>query len=133
MAESPTVSNSSWLITLEGIGRLALLNQLYGDVTVPRAVAAEVGSAIPAWMQIRDVQNIHMAQSLGLQLGSGEAEAISLALELSAERLIPDDKKARSAARRLGLPIMGTVAVVIRAKQQSLVSSVRLILVAVHF
>ena len=125
MPDPVTVSNSSCLIALELIGRLDLLRALYGTVVVPTAVAYECGSRLPQWVQVQTVQNQGMVRSLRLELGSGESEAIVLAGEVAASRLILDDKKARRIALQLGLPITGTLAVLLRAKQQGLLASVR--------
>ncbi len=128
MPDPVTVSNSSCPIGLELIGRLDLLRGLYGTVVVPTAVADECGSRLPPWFQVETVQNQGMVRSLRLELGSGESEAIVLAAEVGASRLILDDKKARRIARQLGLPITGTLAVLLRAKQQGLLSGVREVL-----
>jgi predicted nucleic acid-binding protein len=125
MPDPITVSNSSCLIGLEMAGRLDLLQRLYGTVVVPKAVAEECGNRLPPWFQVQMVQNQGMVRSLRLELGSGESEAMVLAGEAGASRLILDDKKARRMARQLGLPITGTLAVLLRAKQQGLLSSVR--------
>jgi predicted nucleic acid-binding protein len=91
MRESPTVSNSSCLIALDAAGALGILEQFYGTVVVPDAVAQECGAAPPAWVQIHFVRNQPLAQSLRLSLGAGESEAIALSIELSAARLILDE------------------------------------------
>ena len=111
MPESPTVSNSSCLIALDAAGSLGILERLYSTIAVPDAVAQECGGALPAWVQVHSVQNQALAQSLRLNLGAGEAEAIALSIERSAARLILDDKKARRVARQLNLPVTGTLAV----------------------
>lgn len=128
MPEGPTVSNSSCLIGLEAAGYLGILKPLYGIVDVPGAVAAEYGSALPAWVHVHPVQNRTLVQSLKLDLGAGEAEAIALAMERPAARLILDDKKARRIARQLHLPVTGTLAVLLRAKDQGIVPTVREVL-----
>lgn len=128
MPDGPTVSNSSCLIALEAAGYLDILEPLYGTIDVPVAVAAECGSALPGWVHVHPVQNQTLVQSLKLDLGAGEAEAIALAMERAAERLILDDKKARRIARQLNLPVTGTLAVLLRAKEQGVVGSVREVL-----
>lgn len=50
-----------------------------------------------------------------MMLGAGEAEAIALAHE-KGMRLILDDRKARAIATRLGVPITGTVGLLLKAK-----------------
>ncbi len=58
---------------------------------------------------------------------AGEAEAIALASEKNC-LLISDDKQARSAAKRLGVAVIGTVGVLIRAKQNGIITEIKLIL-----
>jgi hypothetical protein len=124
MPDPVTIANSSCLIALESISRLDLLRQLYGTVAVPQAVVAECGSSLPAWLCVQTVQSLAVFQSLRLQLGFGESEAIALAGELSAARVILDDKKARRIARQMGLPVTGTIAVLIQAKQHGFIPRV---------
>ncbi len=123
MSDPITVCNSSCLIVLEAIGRLDLLRQLLGTITIPAAVAAEFGNPLPGWLVVEPVRNPVTVKSLELQLGAGESEAIALAGELSANRIILDDKKARRIARQLNLPVTGTVALMIQAKQRGLIGS----------
>ena len=125
MPDGPTVSNSSCLIALEAAGALSILEQLYTTIVVPDAVSQECGGSFPAWVQVHSVQNQRLAQSLRLGLGAGEAEAIALSIECSAARVILDDKKARLAARQLNLPVVGTLAVLLKAKEQGIIPNVR--------
>jgi predicted nucleic acid-binding protein len=46
--------------------------------------------------------------SLGDTLGAGEREAVALAVELSADALLMDDREGRQEARRLRVPVLGT-------------------------
>ena len=125
MPDGPTVSNSSCLIALEAAGSLGILEQLYTTIAVPDAVSQECGGALPAWVRVHSVQNQPLVQSLRLGLGAGEAEAIALSIECSAARLILDDKKARRVARQLNLPVVGTLAVLLKAKERGVLSKVR--------
>jgi uncharacterized protein len=125
MPDGPTVSNSSCLIALEAAGALGILEQLYMTITVPDAVSQECGGALPAWVRVHSVQNQRLAQALRLGLGAGEAEAIALSIECSAARLILDDKKARRAARQLNLPVVGTLGILLRARERGIISGVR--------
>ncbi len=125
MREGPTVSNSSCLIALDAAGSLAILERLYSTIAVPDAVVQECGGALPAWVQVHSVQNQALAQSLRLNLGAGEAEAIALSIERSAARLILDDKKARRIARQLNLPVTGTLAILLNAKERGIIPKIR--------
>jgi predicted nucleic acid-binding protein len=121
----PSVCNSSCLIVLDAIGHLDLLRQLFGTITIPDAVAAEFGNPLPQWFTLETVQNRAAVKSLQLQLGPGESEAIALASELTAVRDVLDDKKARRIARQLDLPVTGTVALLIQARQRGLIANLR--------
>ena len=58
---------------------------------------------------------------------AGEAEAIALASEKNC-LLISDDKQARAAAKRLGVSVIGTAGILIRAKQNGVISEIKPIL-----
>jgi len=125
MGSDPIVSNSSCLIGLEAIGHIFLLESLYGTVLIPDAVAREWGQALPSWITVQSAQNVPLVKSLLVDLGAGEAEAIALALDVGAARLILDDKKARRFANSLGVPVIGTVGITLVAKQRGFISQVR--------
>ena len=57
-------------------------------------------------------------------MDDGEAEAIALASE-RASRIILDDKQARALAQKLGLKIIGTVGVLVRAKLEGVMPALR--------
>jgi predicted nucleic acid-binding protein len=128
MPDSPTVCNSSCLIALETIGQLALLERLYAEVYIPAAVVSEWNSPAPGWVRLQAVTDQALVQLLRGELGAGEAEAIVLAKELAAARLILDDKKARRFAKQLGLPVVGTIAVVLAAKRNGFIPAVKPVL-----
>ena len=60
---------------------------------------------------------------LGWSLGAGESEVLSIALEKSGWTAVIDDATARACARSLGVPFIGTLGVVLRAKRRGLVAS----------
>lgn len=124
----PVVSNTSCLIALEQIDRLDLLRDLFSSITVPHAVADEWATAVPAWIDVRTVTDQAFVATLRDQLGRGEAEAIVLALESSADLLIIDDKRGRQVADRHPLQITGTVGVILAAKAAGLISGVSSVL-----
>jgi predicted nucleic acid-binding protein len=114
------------LVSLERTGLLFVLESLYQTIRIPTAVAREWSPTLPAWIQECPVQNQALVQSLRLELGAGEAEAIALAIELSAARLILDEKKARRiAAHQFQLPVTGTLAILLLAKERGLIPQVR--------
>ncbi len=58
---------------------------------------------------------------------AGEAEAIALAVEKNC-LLISDDKQARSAAKSLGVAVIGTIGVLVSAKNNNLIKTLKPIL-----
>jgi len=134
MPEVLTISNTSPLLYLNLINRLDLLHQLYGEVVIPPAVAAELSagaeqgdvvpdpSAIP-WLRIAPVQSQALIPAL-TDLGPGEAEVIGLALEHPGSRVILDDQLGRRVAAVNRLTITGTLGVVLKAKQAGLLAGV---------
>ena len=55
---------------------------------------------------------------------SGEASVLALAQEHGAHLVIIDEKKAREEAKRIGLPVRGTVGVLLEAKQKGLIDTI---------
>jgi len=58
------------------------------------------------------------------ELDAGEAEAITLAAEKKA-RLVMDEFEGRSVAKRLGIPVRGTLWVLKKGKEAGAVSSLK--------
>ncbi|MGB3136658.1 MAG: DUF3368 domain-containing protein [Nodosilinea sp.] len=131
------VSNSSVLIALSSIQQLDLLQQRFPDgILIPQAVWHEVvttgggrpGSqavAAASFIQVCPITNAALADVLQAELDYGEAEAIALFLEDPADALLLDEKSARRVAARLRLPVLGTVGILIWAKQQGLIDSLK--------
>jgi predicted nucleic acid-binding protein len=72
-----------------------------------------------------------MINSLKLMVDDGESEAIALAYELGF-RLVVDDKQARNIAKRLDIEIIGTVGILVKAKQLGLIDQLLTILEALE-
>lgn len=131
------VANSSVLIGLSSIGRLALLHERFpGGVLIPRAVWKEVveeGGERPGarevaganWIAVCDVTAWEVVQLLEMELEKGEAEAIALAHEVGAEVVLLDERDARRAAKRLGLHVLGTIGILIWARRVGKLPSLR--------
>lgn len=120
------VSDSACLIGLERIGRSEILADSFETVFIPPAVERELGYKLD-WLLVRPVQNAAFVKTLRTQLGEGESEAMALAVEFD-ELLVLDDKKARRIAQQIGIKIIGTVGVLLRAKAKGVISEVKSIL-----
>lgn len=137
------VSNASPLINLARIGRLDLLRQLYGELSIPEAVWHEVvvqGTGQPGadevkaatWIKRQAVTNQALVRALQQELDAGEAEAIALALEVEAELLLMDEHLGRETARHLGLRYTGLIGVLIEARRKGLIGAVKPLLDALR-
>jgi len=123
------ITNTSCLIVLTNIDELRLLNELYGTITTTPDVIEELGvKQIPGWLQIKSPSNLTQQKILELQIDKGEASAITLALEFPGCPIILDDYKARKTAERLKLNVTGTIEVLIKAKRNGIIPSIRPIL-----
>lgn len=121
------VSDASPLIALHQIDELKLLQGLFGEVVIPPAVAREVtpGVPLPPWVKTRTLQQPMAGEVLHASLGPGESEAISLAQEIHADWLLLDERAARRLAEGLGLPVAGTLGLLVRGKEKGLLDTVR--------
>lgn len=135
MPEARTVvANATPVIALALISQLDLLQRLYGQVSIPPAVQAEVLAGGPGspgfaelqskWIQVVSLQDPQRADLLS-DLDRGEAEVIALAQELHADLVIIDERLARRHARRLGFKLTGTLGVLVKAKQRGLIPAVK--------
>jgi predicted nucleic acid-binding protein len=129
------VFNSSPLIALATIGQLALLKSLFEQIAIPEAVFEEVviqGQGEPGSQEVAEagwIRTIPVKDQLAVtllreSLDMGESEAIVLGQELGARYVLLDDELARRKADPLGLPVAGTLAVLLMAKQAGLIAAV---------
>ncbi len=123
MVKIPAVLDCACLIGLERIGRLDLLPALLDPIFAPPAVVQEFGSR-PAWLAEVTPSDRGMIAALRLIVDLGESEAITLAYEKGV-RLIIDDLKGRQVAQQLGITVTGTVGLIVKAKQEGIVTAVR--------
>lgn len=125
------VSDTSPLTALLTIGEADLLPKLFVEVVIPEGVRIELlrsHSSLPAWIRAEAVTNVGEARRLGEIVDAGEAEAIELAKELRADRLLIDERKGRRLAVQEGVPVIGLVGVLLLAKQLKLIASARTLL-----
>lgn len=121
------VSNSSPLIHLAKIGHLDLLRYFFDKIVVSEVVykecviegkgredAKKIEKA--EWIKVAKIRDEKLKKALMMVLDEGEAEAITLALEESADLILLDDYEARKIARNYRLNITGTIGVLIRAR-----------------
>ena len=118
------ISDSSCLIALDNIGMISILKDLYENIYITPQVHSEFGQSIEDWIEIKPVENKNYVLILNQLVDLGEASTIALSLELTDNLMILDDKKARTVANNLNLKFTGLLGVILKAKQQQIISSV---------
>lgn len=124
------ITNTSPLVYLHRIQALEWLPRLFDEIWAPNAVMGELaegkhrGFAVPdpqdlPWLQVVDPAS-PPSEWLSADLGAGELGAITLGLEHPSRILILDDALARRTAQAAGLPVWGTLKVLLEAKNQGL-------------
>ena len=132
----PRSNGNRYIFYLSTIGQLDLLGQLYNEIVIPKAVFNEIthvgntdasAKAVPttAWIKIQTATGQEFISTLRTELDAGEAEAIALAVELNAGRVLMDERLGRAIAMRLGLEVTGVLGILTAAKRNDLISEVK--------
>ncbi|MGK5093467.1 DUF3368 domain-containing protein [Deltaproteobacteria bacterium TL4] len=127
------VADSSPLIALASCQSLELLEQLYSTIKVPGVVFDEVtiegkveAKALKAFLKNK-VENIDLSNYLIFPspLGRGELEAMALYRKLSANKLLVDDLNARKVAKLNNISIIGSLGILLLAKDKKLIPEIK--------
>lgn len=128
------ISNTTPIIALSALGKLDLLKELYGSVTIAQSVQMEIqhGGAIEVpdlkslpWITVvDDIRDIKERLIFGLD--EGEKQTILAALSCEDNCLVlMDERKGRKVASNLKLKITGTLGILAEAKRKGLIGSFR--------
>lgn len=128
------VSNTSPLLYLYRIDGIDWLPKLFDEVWTPEAVRNELqagrskGYDVPnpddySWLSIVNPKSTP-SEWLALDLGTGEIAAMALALENPDRVVLLDDMLARRTAQVAGLPVWGTLKVLLEAKSHGLINQI---------
>jgi len=93
------VADSSALIALAIVDKLEVLDKLFVEVS----------------------SNINF----NVTLGKGESEAIILYKELNGDFLLCDDKKAKKFAQNFGITVIGSLGILLKAKERGLITHIK--------
>ena len=129
------VCDSTVLIGLCRIGKLELLQDVFGQISIPKAVFAEVTekglnrpgakSLIEAdWIKVTEIKDRSQVTFLLGTLDKGEAEVLALAKEFKADLILLDEGKARKIAVIAGFDVMGLLGLFLLAKKTGLVQRI---------
>ena len=134
------VADTSALLALVGCQGLPLLDGVFGEVRVPRAVFDECtvfgrpgADVLEEYLRakVTDVDLSELVIAAG-GLGRGELEAMALYKRLGADRLLIDDRRARRVAQINRVEVIGSIGVLLLAKRAGLVPAVRPLLGAIE-
>ena len=129
------VSDTTPLISLMKIGRLGLVEQLFGEIQIPDAVYTELITNTQFLEEAQQIQNSSFIKRVAIEdnksvdllrratgLDRGESEAIILSDICHADLLLMDEVKGRQVAKQMGLHLMGTVGMLRVAYEEKLFS-----------
>lgn len=117
------VVDSTCLIGLERVGRLDVLPALFDPILIPPEVAREFGTSLP-WLSVEVPADLTLLSALKMLVDDGEAEAIALASQRGC-RIVLDDRQARLVGSHLGLKVIGTVGVLVKAKSCGVIPTLK--------
>ncbi len=114
------ITDTSCFILLEKINALDILKEVFSTIITTPEIKKEYGKPLPEWVIIQPA-NQALKSNFQQYVDEGEASAISLAFEIPCDFVILDDIAARKLAQKLGLPIKGTIGVLLIAKQSGVI------------
>lgn len=130
-------ADTSLLIAFSAIDRLDVLRGVFPEIGIPPAVVRELEAGdwkeaetvlrairLGTWMRVESARTPVFAVVPPANLGAGELEVLSLASPAGWTALI-DDSDARKFAARIGVPVVGSLGIVARAKSLGLITAVR--------
>ena len=130
------VSDTSALSNFLYLGHFDWLGVLFDEVVMPPAVHAELTQLSrfqvdlaplvqATFLQTVSPRDTAAVQALRARLDPGEAEAIVLAEELAPTYLVIDELLGRAEARKKGIAIVGTLGLLVQAKQRGLTTQIK--------
>jgi predicted nucleic acid-binding protein len=136
MAHPVVLSDASPLIALALIDRLNLLHSLFGEVLITEVVKGEVlvggdkpgETAIAAAIEASWIRVIadQWLEPQFPDLDEGEASTLRAAMHIGVPCLVLiDERVGRATARELGIPLSGTLGLIVQARKRGLIPSAR--------
>jgi predicted nucleic acid-binding protein len=129
------ISDTSSIGYLIIIDKLFLLKDNFSEIIIPQKVHNEVLQLSPKynlhkylnsdWININTIVNNKFYNELLNQVDEGEAEAIVLSHEISADLLLIDERKGTLLARSLGIKTIGLLGVLLLSKEKKIIPFVK--------
>ena len=133
MSSIKLVVNTSPIISLAQIGHADLLVEMCSELVIPQGVFEEItiynlDDPAVRWVREKEVyvRSVNVPISIAeWNLGKGESEVLSFAFGKRDFVSAIDDRAAKRCAASLDIKVRGTVALIIEAKRNRLVSEAR--------
>lgn len=128
------IANTTPIISLASIGRLDILEKLFGTITVAQTVYNEIKAKQnygfheidkAAFIDVQEIKGHLYRDFLLTELDLGEAETIILAKELSADFVIIDENLGYKIATNAGLTTIRTLSILLRAKEKGHIENIK--------
>ena len=126
------IADAGPIFSLAVINKLDLLNDLFDEILIPLAVWEEItadkstdfypAATIFFKNKVKKIQGIN---HLTFIMDYGESESVVLYMEQKARFLLVDDKKARKVAENFKIKCIGTLGVLIAAKNEDLIPELK--------
>ncbi|MBW8050508.1 MAG: DUF3368 domain-containing protein [Cytophagales bacterium] len=126
------IADTGALISLGLTGHIYLIDKIFGDFYIANAVWEELqrydnpdfDKSLLVQLKKR-VESIKSKNHLSVIMDYGESESIILYEELKADYLLIDDNRARIIAESLDVKCIGSIGLLIKAKQKGLLSDLK--------
>ncbi len=126
------IADTGVIISLIHIGKLDLIEKVFGEYYIADAVWDELNNYDnPKFdrSKLREikprVRKIHSKNYLSMVMDYGEAESVVLYEEIKADYLLIDDSKARKIAESIDIHCVGTLGLLLKAKQKNCISELK--------
>lgn len=126
------VADTGVLISLGLIGKINLIERIFDELYIAEAVWNELNNyenpnfVLAQFEKLRNnVVPIQTKNYLSIIMDYGESESMILYEELQADFLLIDDSKARAVAETLDINCIGTLGLLLKAKEKGLINELR--------
>ena len=132
MSNGLVIADAGPIFSLALVDKLDVLDKLFDDIRISKAVWEEISSddtkpfhaRIVSFFQNK-VETIKGRNDLTFIMDYGESESVILYKELDADFLLIDDKKARNIAENYNINCVGTIGILIKAKELGIIDSLK--------
>ncbi|WP_373494314.1 DUF3368 domain-containing protein [Aquiflexum sp.] len=129
------VADSSVLVGFLALGKIEILTEFFYQILIPESVYEELqslknygydlGPISHGSFIVAECRNKTAVNELIKVLDIGESESIIISMERSADLLLIDEKKGRKIAENLGIKITGILGLLIKAKIEGKIDSLK--------